>query len=89
MGVGPRVQSHKSKLQKETNDDTFGRLQNPGTPKCHSSRTSHFYVTKRCGQKVSNQGGVDYEKQTETVNNSYKKNLGNRNSKVMESIVVV
>ena len=46
MGIGSRLQSHKAKLNKETNDDTFRRIQNPGTPKCHRSVISHSNVIK-------------------------------------------
>ena len=80
MGVGDRVKSHKSKLKKETKDDTFRRLQKPGTHEGHRSMTSHFNVINKCGQKVSKQGDVDYDKHTYIVNNPYKKKRGNSNS---------
>ena len=73
MGVGYRVQSHKDKLNKETNDDTFRCIQNPGTPEGHRSMISHFNVIKKFGQKVSKKCDGDYDEQTESVNNPYKK----------------
>ena len=62
MGVGARVQSHKSKPKKEINEDNFRRLQKSGTPESHWSMTSDFNVTNKCGQKVSKKGDVDYKK---------------------------
>ena len=53
MGIGARVQSHKAKINKETKNDTFRRLQKPVTPEGHMSMTSHFNVINKCGQKVS------------------------------------
>ena len=35
--------------------------------------TSHFNGNNKCGQKVSKQCGVYYDKQTDIVNNPYKK----------------
>ena len=46
-----RVNKHKAKPKKETNDDTLTRIHNPGTPKCHSSIKSHFNVIKKRGKK--------------------------------------
>ena len=62
MGLEYRVQIHKSKLKNETNDDTFRRIQNPGTPQGHMSITSHFNVIKKLGQNKSNQCSVDSDK---------------------------
>ena len=67
--IGTRLQSHKDKLNKEANNETFRCLQNTGTPEVHSSMTSYFNVTKKCGHKVSEQGAVDDDKQTESVKN--------------------
>ena len=39
MGLGANVHSYKSKLKKKTNNDTFRRLQKPGTPEVHRSMT--------------------------------------------------
>ena len=36
----------------------------------------HLNFIKKCGQKVSKVGGVDDDKQTDIVNNTYKKNEG-------------
>ena len=44
MGIGSRMQSHKAKLKKETNNDTLTPLQNPVTPEDHRSMASHFNV---------------------------------------------
>ena len=68
------MHSHKDKLKKETNNDTFRNLWKPGTPEEHRLMTSHFNAIKKCGQKVSNKGDVYYGKQTESVKNPYKKN---------------
>ena len=67
MVSGDRVQSHKAKLKKKTKNDIFGHIQNPGTPEGHRSMTSHFNVIKKFGQKVSKQGDVDYDKQTDSA----------------------
>ena len=71
MVIGDRVQSHKDKIKKETDNDNFRHLKNPGTPEGHRSMISHFNVIKKCGQKVSNKC---YDKQTDSVKNPYKKN---------------
>ena len=34
----------------------------------------HFNVIKKCGQKVSKQGDVGYDKQIDSINNPYNKN---------------
>ena len=73
MGFGARVQSHKAKLKKETNNDTLRNIQNPGTPEGHRLMKSHLTVIKKCGQKVSNKGNVYDEKQIDIVKNPYKK----------------
>ena len=80
MGLGAMFHTHKEKIKKETNDDTFRRIQNLGTPEGHRSMASHFNVINKCSQKVSKKFDVDYDKQTESVNNPYKKKLGNSNS---------
>ena len=80
MGVGSRVQPHKYKLKKETNDDYFRHLKKSGTPECHMSMTSHFNVIKKCGQKVSNQDEVYHDKQIDSVKNPYNKIRRNSNS---------
>ena len=54
------MNSHKAKLKKETNDDTFRILQKPGTPEGHMSMTQHFNVINKCGHRSYKQGGVDY-----------------------------
>ena len=74
MGVGARVQSHKEKLNKETNDDNFGHIQKPRTTEGHRSVTSHFNIIKKHGQKVSNRDNLDYYKQTYSAKKLYKKN---------------
>ena len=48
MGLGGRVHNHKDKLKKDTNDDTFGPIQNPGTLEDHKFMTSHFYFINKC-----------------------------------------
>ena len=62
MGIGDRLQSHKDKPKKKTNDDTSRRVHNPGTPEGQSSITLHFNVIKKYGQKVSKKFDVDYDK---------------------------
>ena len=74
MHVRAKVQSHKDKLKKETNNDTFMRLQNPGTPEGHRPTSSHFNVINKFGQKLSKQGYIYVDKQTDSVKNSYNKN---------------
>ena len=78
MGVGARVQLNKDKLKKEINNNTFRSLQKPVTPEVHRSMTSHFNVIKKCSQKVSNKGDVDYDKHTDSFKNPYKEKLVNR-----------
>ena len=56
MGLIDRAQTHKSKLKKEANDDTFRRIQKSGTPEYHRSTISHFSVIKKFGQKIYKQG---------------------------------
>ena len=73
MVVGARVQQDKSKLKKETNDDTLRRIQKLVTPEVHRPMASHFNVINKCDQKVSKQGDEDYDKQIDSVNNPYKK----------------
>ena len=80
MGIGYRFQSHKAKLKKETNDNTFRLPQNPGTPEGHRSMKLHFNFINKCGHKASKKGDVDYNKHTEIVNKPYKKKSVNRNS---------
>ena len=74
MGIGAKFQSHKSKLNKETNDDTLNHIKNPGTPEGHRSMASNFNVIKKFGQKVSKKGYVYYDKHTDSDKNPYKKN---------------
>ena len=50
MVVGARLQQDKAKLKKETNDDTFRHMNNPGTPQGHRSMISHFNVITKRGQ---------------------------------------
>ena len=45
-----RVNKHKAKPKKETNDDTFRRINKPGTPQVHSSIEAHFNIIKKCGK---------------------------------------
>ena len=73
MGIEARVQSHKAKLEKETNGGIFKRLQKPLTPEGHRSMTSHFNVIKKCSQKVSKKYDVDNDKQIYSVKKPYKK----------------
>ena len=80
MGLGARLQTHKDKIKKETSNDTFRFIQNPGIPESHRPVTAHFNLINKCGQKVSNQSGVNDEKQTESAKNPCKKILGNSNS---------
>ena len=68
MIVGARVQSHTSKLKKETNDDIFRSLQKTGNPAGNRLMISNFNIIKKYGQKVSKQGGVDYYKQIDSDN---------------------
>ena len=42
--------------------------------------TSHFNVIKKFGQKVSKQGEVDYDKQTDIAKKPWKKKWANMNS---------
>ena len=69
MGIRYKVQSHKSKIKKETNGDTFRRLHNTVNPECHRSMTSHFNVIKKGGKKLSNKGDADYYKHSDSVKN--------------------
>ena len=64
IGVGDKVHPHKSKIRKETNDDTFRRLQKPVNPEVQSPTTSHFNVPNKYGQKAFNKVDVDYDKHT-------------------------
>ena len=73
MGIGARVQPQKAKLKKEADNDTLRRLQNTGTPEGHMSMTSHLNVIKKCGQKISKRGGVDY-KNIQTVSITHTRN---------------
>ena len=73
MGVVSRVQSHKSKLWKENNNDTFRRINKTETLEGHKSMIPQFNVIKKCVQKVSHQGDVDYDKYTDSFKNPYKK----------------
>ena len=36
--------------------------------------TSYLNVIKKCGQKVSKKGDIDYDKRKDSVKNLYKKN---------------
>ena len=74
MGVEDRLQPHKAKLKKETNNNTFRCLKNPGIPEGHRSMTSHFNVINKCGKKLSKQVDVDYDKRKDSFKNPYKKN---------------
>ena len=47
MVLGDRVQTHKDKLNKETKNDTFRSIQNPGTPKGDRSMTSHLIIINK------------------------------------------
>ena len=89
MGFGARVQSHKAKLKKETNNDTLRNIQNPGTTEGHRLMKSHFTVIKKCGHKASKQGGIDYLKQTNSVKKTYKKKMSKHELLTMKSIVIV
>ena len=51
MGLVSRVHNHKAKINKDINNDTFGPMQNPGTPEHHKSMKSHFYVITKNYQK--------------------------------------
>ena len=53
MRVGARVQSHTSKLKRETNDDIFRSLQKTGNPAGNRLMISNFNIIKKYGQKVS------------------------------------
>ena len=74
MGVGARVQSHKSRLKKKIDDVTFEHLKNPVNPERHRPMTLDFNVVNKFVRKLSNQGDVDHDKQTDIFKNLYKKN---------------
>ena len=80
MHVRAKVQSHKDKLKKETNNDNLNRIHKPRTPEVNRPMISHFNSMNKCGRKVSNQGDVDYYKQTDSVKNQNNKKRGNMNS---------
>ena len=44
-----------------------------GTPEINMSMISQFNVMNKCGQKVSKQGDVDYDKQLESANTHTRK----------------
>ena len=73
MSLGARAQSHKAKLKKETNSDTFRHIQKPGNPDFHRLMKSHSNVIKKFDQKAPTQGDVDYDKQKNSVKNPYRK----------------
>ena len=73
MGLVARVQSHKAKLKKETNNDNFRHIQKPVTPEGHRSMSSNFNVINKCDQKAYKQGDVYYDKHKDSVKNPYKK----------------
>ena len=62
MGLGSRIHNHKVKLNKDTKDDTFGPIQNLGTPEDHKSMKSHFYVITKNYQRPRKQGSIGSEK---------------------------
>ena len=62
MGIRNKVQTHKSKLKKEKNNDTVRHIQKPGSLEGHRSMTSHLNFINKFGQKVFKQGDVYYEK---------------------------
>ena len=47
MVLGARRHNHKDKLNKDTNNDTFGPSKKPVTPEDQKSMTSHLNVTKK------------------------------------------
>ena len=56
MGLEARLQTHRSKLKKESNDNTFRYIKNTGNPEAtgqfhHTSMTSG-YVVRRYPTKV-------------------------------------
>ena len=75
MGLGARVNNHKDKLKKDTNNDTLRPMQKPGRPEDRKSTTSHFYVTNKRGKRTQNQGDIDSDKQTQGIKNPHKKKL--------------
>ena len=62
MGLVDKVKTHEDKLKKESNNDNFRSMHNPGTHQGHRSMTSHFNVINKCGPNVSNQGNLDSDK---------------------------
>ena len=58
MGIGYKVHNQKAKLNEDTNDDTFGPMQKPGTSEEHNSRTSHFNVIKKRDHRTRMQGNI-------------------------------
>ena len=74
------MHNHKDKLNKDTNDDTFGPMQKSVTIEDHIFVTSYLYVINKRDQRTHKQGNIDPNKQTQGIKNPYKKKLENRNS---------
>ena len=75
-----RVHTHKAKLKKDTNDDTFRHKHNPGTPEGHRPITSHFNIINKFVQKLSKQVNVDSDNHSDGVKNLNNITLVNVNS---------
>ena len=73
MVLVTRVHNHKAKIKRDANDDTFRPMHEPGTPRYHKYRTSHFDVIKKCYMSTRKQGDIDYDKHTQVIKNPFKK----------------
>ena len=86
MGLGDRVHNHRDKIKKDNNDDTFIPIQKPETPEDHKCMTSKVYVIKQGDHGKCKQSNIDYDKQTQGINNLYNKTTETISNK---TIVVV
>ena len=75
MIIGARLHENKAKTKKDSNNDTFRPMQNPGTPEDHKYMTSHLNLTNKHDQRTNKQGNIYPNKQNKRINNPYKKNL--------------
>ena len=75
MGLGASLHNHKAKIKKDTNNNTFGHMQKPGTLQYHKSITSHFDVINRRDQRARKQRNIDSDKQTLGIKNPHKNKL--------------
>ena len=75
MNLVCMLQIYKDKINKETNNNDLRHMQNPGTPEDHRSIASHFNIINKRVKRSPNKGKLDFDKQTQVMNNHYKKKL--------------